>query len=319
MPKCHLPVLLVNDPIHNGGSDGFDKTAIVATAYRLPEILTHETGHVVANLGDEYEYPYLDFPDTEEPNTTRQTNRALIKWNAWISPTTPVPTTPPDSYASVVGLFEGAHYHSTGWYRPRLNCLMRSNYSPFCEVCAEALVLAFYQKVRPVDAFVPASTNLSVATAQAVNFSVSLLQPAAHNLDVQWYTNGVPATGATNTSFTLWPGSLANGAHWVGAEARDNTPMVRNDPSNLLRQTIAWAVSVDLPQLQLDSPRWLAGGQFAFRVAGNAPQGVVVQSSTNLLSWLSLATNPLTGGQFWYTNYSAGANARSFYRAATPP
>ena len=138
------------------------KTAIASTgavAVRQPPappgILSHETGHVLANLGDEYATAYPGFPDTEEPNTTQATNRTQIKWEAWISPSTPIPT--PDFYGDgVVGLFQGAHYHETGWYRPQLNCAMRSSGVPFCAVCSEALVLAIYQKVRPVDAFSPA-------------------------------------------------------------------------------------------------------------------------------------------------------------------
>ncbi|MCX6930271.1 MAG: M64 family metallo-endopeptidase [Verrucomicrobia bacterium] len=317
MPSCNLPVLLVNDPNHAGGSDGFGALAIAATSYSMPELLTHETGQVVANLGDEYDYPYPGFPDTEEPNTTRETNRALIKWNAWIASSTPVPTAPPDSYPAVIGLFEGAHYHSTGWYRPRLDCLMRDNYVPFCEVCSEALVLAFYRNLRPVDAFSPATTNLSVSTPQAVTFSVTLLQPATHNLSVQWQTNHTTVAGATSPAFTLSPASLGNGSHLESAVVRDNTPLVRNDPANRLSQTVTWSVNVVLPQLRLDSPLWVAGGRFAFRILGTAPEGVVIQGSTDLRNWFAVATNSLVGGQLWYTNSEAGGSPRRFYRAVT--
>ncbi len=319
VPNCKLPVLLVNDTNYAGGSDGFDQTAIVATTYALPGILTHETGHVVANLGDEYESPYPDFPDTEEPNTTRQTNRALIKWNAWISPSTPVPTTPQYSYPGVIGLFEGAHYNSTGWYRPKLDCLMRHNYVPFCEVCGEALVLAFYRNVRPVDAFSPASTSLSVSNTQTLVFSLTLLQPATHNLSVQWHTNSAAVAGATNSTFTLSPQALGYGNHQVSAVVRDNTALVRNDPTHLLTQTVTWAVNVSIPQLRLDSPLWLTSGKFAFRIVGYAPQGVVIQSTTNLVNWLPLVTNSLAGGQLWYTNSTAGSFPPRCYRAVTPP
>ena len=320
MPKCNLSVLLVNDPAHDGGSDGFDKTAIAANGYAMPEILTHETGHVVANLGDEYEDANPGFTGPEEPNTTQETNRAKIKWNAWISPSTPIPTTPPSSYPAVIGSFEGAHYYATGWYRPKLDCLMRNNYVPFCEVCSEALVLAIYQKVRPVDAFLPATTNLSVSTTQALAFSVTRLQPATHNLSVQWLTNGVLCPDATNSAFTLLPQSLPNGSNWVSAVVADRTSLVRNDPTNLLSQTVTWGVTVSLPQLQLRSPLWLAGsGKFVFCITGNAPQGFVIQSCTNLPGWLPLSTNALVGGQYWYTNNNAKAAPRQFYRAVTPP
>jgi hypothetical protein len=324
MPKCNLAVLLVNDLIYPGGSDGFDKTAIASTAavateiaVQQPYILSHETGHVLANLGDEYTNSYPGFPNTEEPNTTTQTQRTLIKWNAWISTNTPVPT--PVGYTDVIGLFQGAHYHPTNWYRPKLNCAMGSAGTPFCEVCSEALTLAFYQRVRPVDSFAPAGTNFSIATTQALAFSLSLLQPATHNLSLQWYTNGIALSGATNSSFSIMSQTLANGSNWVRAIVRDLTPLVRNDPTNLLSQTVTWGVNVNIPQLQLDSPGWLAGGKFRFRVSGNAPQSFAILSTTNFSSWTALTTNALVGGQFWYTNANASNSVRKFFRAVTPP
>ena len=90
---------------------------------------------------------------------------------------------------------------------------------------------------------------------------------------------------------------------------------MRNDPTNLLTQTVTWAVNVNLTQLRLDSPLWLTGGKFTFRIVGNGSQGVVVQNSTNLLNWVDLATNSLAAGQLWFTNSSAGSSPCSFYRA----
>jgi hypothetical protein len=324
MPQCHLPILLVND-LTDGGSDGFFKTAIASlgglaaeASYGQPGIFSHETGHVLANLGDEYTTPYPGFPDTEEPNTTQQTNRSLIKWRAWIATNTPIPTL--DSAGDgVVGLFQGAHYHTTGWYRPQLNCAMNSLAVPFCAVCSEALVLSIYQKARPVDAFAPASTNLSVTTAQAMTFSLTLLQPTPNTLSVQWFTNGLPCNGATNSAFTLPPQALPNGSNWVSALVKDNTSLVRNDPTNLLRQTVTWTLNINIPQLHLDSPMWLAGGKFAFRVSGNAPQGLSIWGSTNFANWVSLSTNSLVGGQYWYTNTGAANFRNRFFRAVTPP
>jgi hypothetical protein len=317
MPDYGLAILLVND-FTDGGSDGFGKTAISSIGYGSPEILTHETGHVLANLGDEYINANPGFPNTEEPNTTQQTNRLLIKWKAWISTNTPIPTPSTSTYSSVVGLFQGAHYHSTGWYRPSLDCLMRDLYVPFCDVCSEALVLAIYQKVRPVDTFVPTSTNLSVSTTLPLTFCLTLLQPSTHGLSVQWYTNNVAFSGATNLAITLLPTALGNGHHTISAVARDSTSLVRNDPTNLLGQTVTWAVNVNLTQLHLDSPLWLGGGKFAFRIVGTSPQGVAVEGSTNLLNWVRLTTNSLAAGQLWYTNSSASAWPHSFYRAVRP-
>jgi hypothetical protein len=79
-------------------------------------------------------------------------------------------------------------------------------------------------------------------------------------------------------------------------------------------------ITLGIPvELSLDSLKWLPGGAFVFRVSGYAPAGFSLQSSTNLTAWSSFSTNSLSGGQFWYTNYGAGAVPMLFFRAVTPP
>lgn len=319
LPQADLVVMLVNDPLA-GGSDGGGKTAIVSRRAIYGgqfEILTHETGHVLAGLGDEYTTPNPGYPDTEEPNTTRETNRAAIKWTAWIDASTPVPT--PTTNPNIVGLFEGAHYQISNWYRPKLNCLMRNFGVGFCEVCQEALVLSFYRQVRPIDSALPNATHSSVGLTQALSFSVSLIEPTGHALTIQWLTNGTPVPEATNTSLALPATALGYGSHTVSGRVTDPTAWVRTDTSNWLSQTLTWTVTVIQPQLQLTASRWLGPGGFTFRVAGVAPQGFAILASTNLVHWQSVATNTLVSGQYDYTNTSGTNLPRQFFRAATPP
>jgi hypothetical protein len=316
-PETDLPVVLVNDAT-SGASDGYGVAVLVSTtSYALEAYLTHEVGHVLANLGDEYDTPY-PYPDIEEPNTTRETNRALVKWKNWIAPETPVPTPETAPYDGVIGLFEGAHYHSTGWYRPKLNCMMSAVGVPFCEVCGEALIHSFYLHARPIDLAAPTNASLVVTSStQVVQFSVTPLQPLDHNLHVEWRTNGIPVPGATNAVFTLPPTLLPGGNHTVSARVSDATTRVRTPIAGRLEQQRDWQVSVAVPVLQLSSPQRTSGGNFAFRISGIAPQGFAVQRSTNLTSWASIATNTLTGGQYWFSN--SAALPRQYYRAVTPP
>ncbi len=338
VPECQLPILLVNDGTV-GGSDGFFKTAIASTSALDYEtnnghpigMMTHETGHVLAKLGDEYTYTpsYPGWVDTgqEEPNTTQQTNMLLIKWKTWISPDTPVPT-PVAVGDDVVGLFQGAHYHTNGWYRPEFNCGMGSLGFPFCSVCSETLVLAIYQRVRPVDGFSPAGAKLSISKTQAVAFSLSLLQPATHSLSVQWYTNNTVVTGATNPAFTLLPQSLPNGTNWVSALVRDNTPLVRNDPTNLLSQTVTWALNVNppliggaKPTVTITSPKpnanvtdaTLTNGVFTAKGTAKSTSALVaVHYKLNSLDW-----ETATGTTNWLaTNLVLTAGANSFWAYA---
>jgi hypothetical protein len=113
------------------------------------------------------------------------------------------------------------------------------------------------------------------------------------------------------------PQALASGTNLVSAVVVDPTPLVRNDPTNLLHQTNTWILNV--PSLALDSPKWLAGGKFAFHVTGNAPQNFSILGSTNLSNWVVLSTNSLASGQFTYTNSDATNFPVRFFRAKTPP
>ena len=172
---------------------------------------------------------------------------------------------------------------------------------------------------RPVDSFTPAGTNFSVTTSPPLNFNLTLLQPSTHSLSVQWFTNGSALPGATNASLTLTPAALGNKTNSVSAVVRDATPLVRTDPTNLLSQTVSWTVVVNVPQLTLDSPTWLSGGRFAFRISGNAPQNFSILGSTNLANWIPLTTNSLVGGLFFYTNSGTAAFPMRYFRARTPP
>lgn len=323
MPEGGIPILLVNDLAY-GGSGG--SVLICSKAQNNDAFVTHEMGHTLAGLGDEYDDAYPGYPDVEEPNTTRSTNRAQIKWIAWIASDTPVPTSPYGAYSDRVGLFEGAHYHTTGWYRPRLTCRMRDITQQFCEVCQEAFVLSFYRKVRPIQSFTPASTNVTSTSAQSLTFTVATLPPPGGSPAIQWVLDNVSITNATQTNFQTSSGTtitnlrmsvappsgttgvcvtvagtlnrgLSNGLHQVRAEVRDATALVRTDTARLLRQTNFWQVQVTIT---------------------NSP-AIVLEAGTNLLNWLPLATNSLSTGRFDYTESVTNPIPRRYYRARAVP
>jgi hypothetical protein len=131
----------------------------------------------------------------------------------------------------------------------------------FCSVCQEALVTAIYAKARPMDLHAPVADSLTVTSAtQQLTFSLDLLQPATHSLGVQWRTNGVTVTGATNPVFNLWPVQLGNGTKTVEADVWDPTAMVRTNSPNL-KQTNVWTLSLTLPALPAMPLMPLTNGQ----------------------------------------------------------
>jgi hypothetical protein len=316
MPEYDIAMLVVNDPQY-GGSGG--SVFISSVNSSSPEIVVHESGHAFGGLADEYSDAYPGWIPVEYPNATSQTDPALIKWTSWILGTTPIPTPASPPYTSLVGLFQGAEYQINGWYRPQYDCKMNHLGVPFCDICAEQLVKSIYQTVHSIDSFIPASTNISVTSTQPISFSVAPLQPSTHNLSIQWQTNGIEASGATNASFTVLPQFLNNGANFVIAEVRDATELVRTDPSNVLSNSVTWQLNVSLSQLQLVDAKWGSDGSLAFGVTGLAPDGFVIQASTDFSNWVPVSTNDLVNGLFSYTNSGADAFPGRFYRAEIKP
>ena len=149
-------VVLVNST-EWGGTGGSVGVSSLASGWQ--GIVIHEFGHSGFGLADEYEYyagcgetghDYHSPGEPAQPNVTVQTNRELVKWNEFILPATPVPTTQNANCAvcdpqgnpypnSTVGLYEGAHYYHCDCYRPQFNCMMR-NLAPFCAVCRQVIV-----------------------------------------------------------------------------------------------------------------------------------------------------------------------------------
>ncbi len=333
MPQADIVMLLVNDQIP-GGSSGIGGTngnssrrpIISCSRQDAPwnDIPVHEAGHYFAGLVDEYEYTtaFPGYQPAEAPNSTKTTNRALLKWAMWIEPTTPVPTPDSSDYDGLVGLFEGAQYQTAGWYRPKRDCKMRTlSEVPvgFCEVCQEQILKSIYQVVRPIDGSSPAKSNVTVYSTQSVPFMVAIPKPQTHDLTTQWYTNNIAVEGATNVTFLLQPGQLGNGTHSVRAIVRDTTSLVRNDPTRLLCATNTWSATVSLNELRLTEPLYLSGGRFRLTVTGVAQQGFVIQASSNLTNWVKLTTNSLAEGKYDYTNGALDNTPFRYYRTVSPP
>ena len=145
VPEGNATMVIVNSPIY-GGAGG--DVAWFSTHTDSAEIGIHELGHSYFGLTDEYGDIVNTYSGTEPEaaNATINTDRATIKWRAFIQPTTPLPTThnsdctrdgPASSPvpAGTVGAFEGAARAHCGAYRPEFNCRMRTLGIRFCAVC----------------------------------------------------------------------------------------------------------------------------------------------------------------------------------------
>lgn len=309
LPEYDVASLIVNDTVYGGSGGQYLLASVNASS---GEIANHEIGHTFAKLGDEYSSAYPGYPDVEEPNTTTNST-AGVKWNAWILPATLIPTPDVSSNYAVVGLFQGAHYHTSGWYRPKHDCKMRTLGVPYCEICAQELVLSFYRVIRPIQSFSPVSTNFSIGTQSSASFNISILKPATNNLTVQWFTNGVAAGSATATNFTINASQLAAGNNAIKALVHDPTSYVRTDPAGKLWDTNIWNLAVIVAPT-ISKPK-LTGTTFTLSASTQAGFNYILEfkNSLNDSIWTPIQTNSGNGGLITLTNAGVSGPSRFYH------
>ncbi|MBI4478729.1 MAG: hypothetical protein HY651_01790 [Acidobacteria bacterium] len=238
-----IVLVIVNDSEY-GGSGG--SIAVVSANLAANELFLHEAGHSFGLLADEYTATPPPCNASVEPaaaNVTRQTERALIKWVPWIDSATPLPTL--STIPALPGLYQGAMYCENDLYRPTYNSKMRNLGVPYEQINSEQLVKRVYSFVSPIDSALPAMNEVTLLRGQIGPFSVSLLAPLTHALQVEWLLTG-KAAGSGDT-ISVDTAQLAAGIHTLEAVVTDTTTMVRRDPEGLLRETQRWAVTVQNP------------------------------------------------------------------------
>ena len=147
VPDSQLVLIVLNTTGFGGCGGGGRAHVTLGSGW---DVIAHEFGHGLGNLGDEYcvANAFTGNEGDLPANLTANTNRSTTKWGRFIAPSTPVPTgvgncsdynqgTRPAGWNSNtdVGLYEGGGTNQTGIYRPVENCRMRGNSPPFCPVC----------------------------------------------------------------------------------------------------------------------------------------------------------------------------------------
>ena len=144
-PADHIIIILNNAKYGGGAIYNFYS---VSSLHSMAEmVLTHELGHGIGGLADEYIDEELSYADLHrsafeplEPNITNLVD-FQSKWMPMLPKGTPVPTPDaqvPRSENGPLGVYEGAGYSSKGVYRPAMHCMMR-DYAPFCPVCRQRM------------------------------------------------------------------------------------------------------------------------------------------------------------------------------------
>ena len=198
------------------------------------ETLLHEWGHAFGRLGDEYATD-LGFPyegSIEHPNVSLTEDEEQVPWSHWIA-----------AGAPGIGVYEGAEGRVRGVWRPKASgCVMNDSDLFYCEPCREALVLAIYQRVDPLQGWgVKDGSELGaeqeLLVSEPVVLEARVLEPASHDLEASWWI--LPEAEAPELAAETRPRGERGPLAFVAAKpvqerrARGGRTELRVDPRDL--------------------------------------------------------------------------------------
>lgn len=238
-PQYDLVNVIVNTPYY-GGCGG--SVAFTSMHSASAEVFVHEFGHSFASLSDEYDYGSVCAPGTAQNiNVSQQTDTSLLVWKSWLT-TAPIPT-PAGTDCNLIGLYEGAQYCVTNWYRPKCNCKMRALNQPFCEVCTERLICKIDTLVNLIDEYSPPNNAVTVCKNAAQLFTVTSVKTIPNTIRTQWFVDNSLVV-SNDTSFTFDASLFSAGLHQVKAVNYDTTLEVKKVLASYQQ---VWNVSVVNP------------------------------------------------------------------------
>ena len=192
--SAEIKLVTVNHTTYGGGAGAGGYAVYAGGSAYGSEAALHEMGHTFVSLADEYvtrDAAYTG-PEPPEANITAGANPGHAKWAAWIGY-----TDPGHPGMGAIGLYEGARYYKYGLYRPSVSSKMRTLGQPFDAVSREQIILRIYERVDPLDRWLP---NDSVVTDPA-QLWVEVVDSDV--IGVQWSVDGSPVQGATEQMFDL--------------------------------------------------------------------------------------------------------------------
>lgn len=226
--RRHIVILVLNDTNGRGaalytGTSDFGYTCVPIHDRRF-QTVSHEAGHCLVNLADEYVDASLNRPaptsEPDEVNVTILNDPARVKWADWIRAGEPG-----------IGLVEGGKYVPTGVWRPKDTCQMREHNKEFCAICYEATLQRFYSAVSLIDASTPSGFGMLLSSGASQQFRVNTVGPLNGKIEGEWTLDGAVLKGTKTDSatgpifeLTLGPDKLVAGIHLVKFVAVDRTP-----------------------------------------------------------------------------------------------
>jgi hypothetical protein len=212
-------VLVIANTPRFGGMAIHYATTTLDPSY--PEIATHELGHSIGFLGDEYTGDFCVRSESLGLPENIADDPSDVPWAHWIDDDTPLPTPDDGTFDDRIGAF-GPAYNCDDLYRPSAHCQM-NDYGPFCPVCAELVSRRLFRFVDPADSielFAEGNTWEVLASSANLDWPVTVRVDGA-----------VVAEGQTSSLIPF--DRPDDDAQELTVEVRVETPLVREDHGDL--------------------------------------------------------------------------------------
>ncbi len=259
----NVQTLAISNTFTYGGIGGTQATTSGGSP-QGPLISTHELGHSLGTLADEYPYSSRDVPGGAHPNTepgsfhhSRFTHDEMVngqlKWFRWLCEESLSGGIITARGSTCGPPHEGGAQRTTNVWRPSEHSMMRWIGFHFDQIGRENMTYRITGR-RNANAMALGHTPTGEVGPQDVIW-VETGHPKYHELDVTWSINGVAVPG-TNNSRNLDLGDLTVAAgDIVSVTVQDKTDFVR-DPAILngprMTQTRQWTVGAPLPASPAD-------------------------------------------------------------------
>lgn len=136
----HYLLIIANYPNDDAGCSRGNR--IYITKAVSWELLSHEFGHAIGNLYDEYWNNPSIYSGQGIINARNcSIYRDNLPWKQFLTSGVSIPTIlqDGDDPSGLIGAFKGCNYHSDNIYRPSFMCRMRNPKEEFCPVCVRLL------------------------------------------------------------------------------------------------------------------------------------------------------------------------------------
>lgn len=158
------------------------------------------------------------------------------------------------------------------------------------------------QAIAPVITTQPTNRTVNAGANATFTASASGTPAAAY----QWFFNSAAIAGATNSSYTKTNAQMTDAGNY--------SVTASNFASSVTSSNAALAVT----QIQLAAPQFTNGAwQFVF--TGAPGPGYSIQTSSNLMTWVTLATVTNTNGTVIFNDLVDTNGGSQFYRVSATP